>query len=174
MKVLDIGSGQHPHPNATDYLEKYPDENVERGADFVKPSGRLHIGDVEDMHMFKDKEFDFSYCKHVLEHVIDPVKACNEIMRVSKAGYIETPATLWEAHFGRKYHKWTVEKYGNKLVFSTNVFKPTTLRATHSLDKLYASDPSFRQYFDSNIDRWYVRFEWADSFEVEVFQLGKK
>lgn len=167
-KILDIGSGQNPHKDATHFLEKYPDKNVERGADFVKPKGNLHIGDVEDMYFFKDNEYDYSYCKHVLEHVLDPVKACSEIMRVSKAGYIETPTEMWERMFGRTYHKWVVKKEGNTLIFKANKYQSAVEAIGWSFDTIYAQDIHFRSWFDTNIDKMYVRFEWKNDFNVKV------
>ena len=40
---------------------------------------------------FKDKEFDFVIASHILEHVDDPFKFCNELTRIGKRGYIEVP-----------------------------------------------------------------------------------
>jgi hypothetical protein len=49
----------------------------------------------------------------VLEHVDDPHKACNEIMRVSERGFIEWPSAFSEIGYGYPsdtrgwpYHKW--------------------------------------------------------------------
>lgn len=61
------------------------------GAPLQNPDGKpLYKCSVEQMP-FKDKEFDFVYCSHVLEHVVDPIRACRELMRVARRGYIETP-----------------------------------------------------------------------------------
>ena len=167
-KILDIGSGQNPHPDATHFLEKYPDENVERGANFVKPKGQLFIGDVEDMNMFGYNEFDYSYCRHVLEHVENPIKACTEIQRVAKAGYIERPTEMWERMFGRRYHKWVVRKDGNNLIFKENHYKTASNEIGWSFDSIFSSDPLFREWFERNIDLMYVRFEWNNSFNIEI------
>lgn len=168
MKVLDIGSGQNPHADATHFLEKYPDKNVERGADFVKPKGELIIGDIEDMHMIGNKEFDYSYCTHVLEHVENPEKACEEIMRVAKAGYIETPTEMWERMFGRKYHKWVLKKEGNTLIFKKNPYQPAQEVIGWTFDKMHAQDKHFRAWFDTHLDLMVVRFNWKDNFNVVV------
>ncbi len=45
---------------------------------------------------FADNEFDFVYCRHVLEDLYNPFFACDEMSRVAKAGYIETPSPLAE------------------------------------------------------------------------------
>ena len=47
---------------------------------------------------YPDDYFDFINCSHVLEHLISPINAMNEFMRVLRPGgvvYIETPHTRW-------------------------------------------------------------------------------
>lgn len=63
------------------------------------------------MSAFRDKEFDFVYCSHVLEHVRDPAKACAELMRIGKRGFIETPTRgkdLWLGTAAVSNHRWAV------------------------------------------------------------------
>jgi len=43
---------------------------------------------------FKDKEFDFSFTSHILEHIKEPIPFLQEIVRISKSGYIEVPSPL--------------------------------------------------------------------------------
>jgi ubiquinone/menaquinone biosynthesis C-methylase UbiE len=45
---------------------------------------------------YEDKEFDFVYCRHVLEDLIYPFRVIKEMQRVAKAGYIETPSPMAE------------------------------------------------------------------------------
>src|SRR5581483_7473113 len=49
---------------------------------------------------FSTRQFDFSICSQTLEDVRDPVFVCNELMRVSRAGYIEVPSRLEEQSYG--------------------------------------------------------------------------
>lgn len=75
---------------------------------------------------YEDKQFDFSFCSHTLEDVRDPLAVCRELMRVSRAGYIEMPSIARElfvktrlprlrALFGRPpevgffHHRWFCE-----------------------------------------------------------------
>src|SRR5260370_17414930 len=51
---------------------------------------------------YPDKHFDFSFCAGTLEDVRDPIGACHELMRVSRAGYIETPSRLREIFHERR------------------------------------------------------------------------
>lgn len=45
---------------------------------------------------FDNKSFYFSFCRHTLEDIQNPINAFNEIIRVSNKGYIETPSPLVE------------------------------------------------------------------------------
>lgn len=49
-----------------------------------------------DKFKYSDKYFEFVYCRHTLEDIQNPINAFNELVRVSKSGYIETPSPLVE------------------------------------------------------------------------------
>jgi len=88
-KVLEIGPGFEPFSKATDFCGWTMEEK-----------GRLpnyKTADVStEMLPYKNKEFDFVYCRHVIEDLWNPVNALKEISRIAKAGYIETPSALCE------------------------------------------------------------------------------
>lgn len=122
-RVLDIGSGHLPFPFATHLADlSLGDDQVGRaGARFKVVDGKEHHEcSVEDLP-FPDQSFDFIYCSHVLEHTGDPARACRELMRVGRRGYIETPTRgkdLW-LHTARiSNHRWAVEWVHDTLVFS--------------------------------------------------------
>jgi SAM-dependent methyltransferase len=80
---------------------------------------------------FEDGKFDFVVCAHTLEDVRDPVWVCNEMNRVARAGYIETPSRLEEQTYGIhgpwvgwSHHHWLVEAESGTLTF---VFKSHVL-----------------------------------------------
>ncbi len=122
-KVLDIGSGHLPFPLATDLADiTLSDDGYGRARAAMKVvAGRpLYECNVENMP-FADREFDFVYCSHVLEHVANPENACAELMRVGKRGYIETPARAKDLFLNTakvSNHRWAVAVEGNKLIFS--------------------------------------------------------
>lgn len=92
-KVLDIGSGHLPFPLATHLADlAVQDGSVGRNnMPFRYVDGKpIYECNVESLP-FADKEFDFVYCSHVLEHVEHPDQACRKLIRVAKRGYIETP-----------------------------------------------------------------------------------
>lgn len=92
-KVLDIGSGHLPFPLATHLADlAIRDGSVGRnGIPFRYQEGKPVYECPVEHTPFRDKEFDFVYCSHVLEHSPDPAQACRELMRIAKRGYIETP-----------------------------------------------------------------------------------
>jgi SAM-dependent methyltransferase len=65
---------------------------------------------------FSDDQFDFAVCSHTLEDVRDPVRVCQELARVAKAGYVEVPSRLEEQSpmagrpgIGWTHHRWLID-----------------------------------------------------------------
>jgi len=122
--VLDIGSGHRPHPDATHLVDLYLKDDTERGKKLKRLGKYLVQANIEALP-FKDKVFEYIYASHVLEHTNDPAEACRELMRVGKAGYIETPDPFYEQGYGYpkkergwSFHHWYVWLSGDrKLVF---------------------------------------------------------
>ncbi|MSU33894.1 MAG: methyltransferase domain-containing protein [Pedosphaera sp.] len=75
---------------------------------------------------FPDKMFDYVICSHTLEDIPNPFVVCEELQRVSKAGYIEAPARVVEqtrgqdGKTGADHHHWVVEVQGNRVLFTAN------------------------------------------------------
>lgn len=85
-KVLEIGPGILPFDLATDFIGTNE-----------KIKNYCNIDIDKDIFPYKNNNFDFVYCRHVLEDIQNPDFALNEILRVSKyGGYIETPSPLIE------------------------------------------------------------------------------
>lgn len=122
-RVLDIGSGDIPFKYATDLADiAIEDDKYGRaGVPFKYIAGKpVFECNVEELP-FDDKEFNFVYCSHVLEHVAHPEKACDELMRVAKRGFIETPTRakdLWLNTAKLSRHRWAVEKIKDVLIFT--------------------------------------------------------
>ena len=86
--VVDAGCGEKYFEAATELIDYLPLKNVDK---------KLHNLDVSwDKLPYKDKEVDFLYCRHTLEDVNNPRWLIQEINRVAKAGYIETPSPIVE------------------------------------------------------------------------------
>ena len=169
--IIDIGGGHDPIEKANVVTDLYLDgDNTSRGNPNLKlfPHQKFVQCNMENMP-FKDNEFDYSYCRHVLEHVDNPIQACKEIMRISKEGYIETPTELWEKLFGRKYHKWVLRLEEDILIFKKNPGKTNTFNG----DKLFSECQMFKEMFVENIDLFSVRLHWKKKFNFLVFN-GEK
>ena len=105
------------------HLDPLPGERFSKSTwhqvDFLKPRFKLP---------FPDKFFDFSVCGHTVEDLADPSGLLDELLRVSKAGYIETPSRLSEQTIGVRdrmtnaqghpHHHWIVESENNHLLLS--------------------------------------------------------
>lgn len=119
--IADIGSGHHPLPEATYCIERDLEESTERcGNKTVIPNGGLILADISNGIPLPDKSCDFVVASHILEHVNDPVAFCNELMRIGKAGYIETPGP-WQEWFDPKPdHKWVITNKNGMLHFRKN------------------------------------------------------
>ena len=121
---------------------------------------------------FEDDQFDFAVCAHTLEDVRDPVWVCDELTRVARAGYIETPSRLEEQTYGVhgpwvgwSHHHWLVELEGGTLTF---VFKSHVLHGRR--------DFAFRQGFAEGLDpaERVVALFWERTFEYrERIFLGR-
>lgn len=129
-RVLDVGSGHRPHEDATHLVDLLPEDDSERGG-AVKMLGRSLVVATVEALPFKDRTFDYVYACHVLEHTDRPEAACRELMRVARAGYIETPSPFFEQGYnyprpdrGWSFHKWFVWVDGDDAL----VFEPKTPR----------------------------------------------
>ena len=117
-RVLDVGSGQSPHPRADVLLEKFPEDNLHRAGDAIdRRDPRLVVGDALAMP-FPDGAFDYVIASHIAEHVDDPAAFCREVARVGRQGYIETPGWLGDMLLRETFHVWRVRRRGGGLDFT--------------------------------------------------------
>jgi len=90
--IIDIGCGATAFTKAThlvDFsLKPYPNKiKIKLDLDF-------------DTFPYKDHHFNFLYCRHTLEDILNPLHAFKELQRISPRGYIETPSPLIEISKG--------------------------------------------------------------------------
>jgi len=137
-EVLDVGSGNNPTSISTVLLDLYLKDDSHRSEHPLKlDEQRPFVNASVEYLPFRDKAFDYVIANHVLEHVDDPKKACMELQRVARKGYIETPSPFleqgyWVATDGKSHwekHKWYVwnpsqsvhaaytREIGRKLIF---------------------------------------------------------
>lgn len=92
--VLEVGSGGSPYFRANVLIDANEETRERHWAPFIKD--RPSVLGMGESLPFKDKIFDFVIASHVLEHSPEPEKFLNELQRVGKAGYIETPDAFME------------------------------------------------------------------------------
>lgn len=177
-KVLDIGSGHLPFPLATHLADiSLANGNIGRaGAPFKYQDGKPVFECSVENTPFRDKEFDFVYCSHVLEHSPNPAKACKELMRIAKRGYIETPTKGKDVFLNTakssnhcnyvelnndvltfyKYQPWEIDGLHNDILLKMHV-QPETEREKAFSALLYL--------FPRSINTMLL---WKDDFKYQV------
>lgn len=154
-RVLDVGGADDVFPRADAVIDARPYDSRRRGSP-PPPSLRQrlrgssgadrqvldlperftaetwYVGDVCDAATWTalaDQSFDFVVCSHVLEDVRDPVFVCRQLVRVGRAGYIETPSRFRECAKARaddedagwNHHRWIVDVEADRLVFTAKL-----------------------------------------------------
>lgn len=178
-KVLDIGSGGFPFPLATHIADLYPEETSHRQERLIKDQRPFYVCDIHKLP-FKDKEFDFVYCSHVLEHLADPIKACQELMRVAKRGYIETPTKTSDIMLNflklKEHHLWHIHKLPGALIFIA--YQPEERIDTGVSNFYYELHSKYQNPFQTLMRNNHQLFDnmflWDDKFQVYVFDREGK
>jgi ubiquinone/menaquinone biosynthesis C-methylase UbiE len=173
-KVLDIGSGGYPFPLATHLADLYEGETSHRMEELKRDKRPFTNCDIHELP-FQDNEFDFVYCSHLLEHVDDPARACEELMRVAKRGYIETPTKTHDIMLNYLYmenhHKWHVDLTGNSLIFIEYMEHERVSTGTkHFKQQLLSrwANP-FQKLVSENQHLFNNMFLWEGKFNYYVF-----
>lgn len=162
--VLEIGSGDNPHPRSNVLVDRFLGaDNRERGGDLVVDRPFV----VADAHHlpFKDQAFAYTICSHILEHMDDPQLFAHELMRVSEAGYIQSPAEIAERLFHWSFHRWYVN-----LIDDTFVLHPKESQEPFGelFDYLYEYNPAYAFFQRSMPDLFWAECEWHGDLKVEV------
>lgn len=173
-KVLDVGSGNKPFPQAT-HLIDMPDTKGQRHGKDLKIDGRTLIeGDVCDvLGDFPDKHFDFCYSSHTFEHIKDLPKALELISAKCKRGFYALPGSDFEFlttedHFG---HVNLCRQIGNTLHIAKRL--PSTV--IDRLGKIYgkianANLDGFLDMWENEFRFiWEIRHYWEDGINYAVY-----
>jgi hypothetical protein len=164
--VLEVGSGQSPHPRADVLVDKYVADNFERpheiGVDFGKPFI------VADGHRlpFADGSFDYVIALHVLEHATAPERFAAELTRVSGAGFVQVPSSVSELTFGWPYHPWLIDREGDTLVFHPREGRRAPVGDL--FHRAYAESALLRIWWAANRSLFHHSVEWRGALSVRV------
>lgn len=162
--VLEVGAGGNPYPRANVMLDAL-EETVERNEQSLVKDRPLVLGLVEELP-FKDKAFDFVIASHVLEHTDNPEKFLKELMRVSKAGYIETPDGWFEKICAFTYHRLEVSNdNGIILINKKSSYKPESI--AYFWEKI-KSNKNFMHFLRVNPDFYHMRYYWRDEIKFKI------
>nr|WP_321404157.1 class I SAM-dependent methyltransferase [uncultured Desulfobacter sp.] len=164
--VLDVGSGGNPYPRANVLLDGYED-TIERYHSALVKDRPIVLGKIEKLP-FKDKTFDFVIASHVLEHSTDPEAFLRELMRVGKAGYIETPDAFFERINPFRFHRLEVFEDQNTI----QLFRKASWKCDPELVELYEKklkqDKHFSRFLSVFPEPFYMRFYWEGDIKYRI------
>jgi SAM-dependent methyltransferase/uncharacterized protein YbaR (Trm112 family) len=163
--VLEVGAGGNPYPRSNVLLDGY-DETPERLEPNLVRDRPLVLGFAERLP-FKDQSFDFVIASHILEHSPDPENFLRELMRVGKAGYIETPDAFFERINPYTYHRLEVTDHGDVI----RIFKKASWRPDTEIVDLYEKkmkDAKFLRFTSTHPEPFYMRHYWRGKIEFEI------
>ena len=164
--VLEIGSGHQPSYRSDVLCDKYL-TNEERGGSLIKDRP-IFIADCHNLP-FKDKIFDYVISCQVLEHVKDPLRCCEELSRVGKKGYIETPTLFWEKlHPSRKYHRWCILLIDDTLVFYSKDKCEQDSVFGKLFEIMYSNSLEYHLFFQSYKKFFEIKYEWYGKINCAV------
>lgn len=176
--ILDVGGGDQPIRLATHVIDIQPFNEEGRTGVMGRPTEKprftketwTQMNMCDGKWPFPDKFFDFVWCTQTLEDVRDPIFVCKEMMRVGKAGYINTPRKASELVSGMNeeayaqyyngfwHHKWLVDTQGDKLIFESKNSYAACIKW---------ADQDFVDILNKNPKLGYLELYWKDKIEAE-------
>lgn len=179
-QVLDIGPGRYPIKFATHYMD-ITDVHFKNMSEADYPGKKIVASITRIPTEFKDKQFDFVFASHILEHIECPDIAAAEISRIGKSGIVVCPGQYKEFLFGyeESEHLWDIYLDGDTMVFRHRDPKFVEMFLDKDFQSIQAT--RFRSgRFDTREHRylrnWYRRHEhgldvvlrWEGSIKVRV------
>jgi len=163
--VLEIGSGHNPKPRSDVLCDKLPEDDAQRGGKIIQD--RPFITADGQYLPFADKSFDYIISCHVLEHTESPALFLSELMRVGKAGYIETPTEIGEKLYGWEYHKWVLKNDSGKLIIKKKTKDSQFGQLFHHL---YATDHNYARFHTTHHNLFLIQYEWYGKIDYEIVE----
>lgn len=173
--VLEIGPGSTPFQRSDVFLEmRYDDVNIaksQRGEideTFTTKKPIIYYDGNE--FPFKNKEFDYVICSHVVEHVPNVELFLSECIRVGKKGYFEYPTIYFEYINNIQVHlniqkfnsKTKCFYYKSKKELNVDQFLPIQQFLSEGMNKGYIQD-----LYDFIIAYSIEGFEWEGNFNFK-------
>lgn len=168
--VLDVGSGDKPFWRSDVIVDKYLEDDQQRhsGA-MIYDKDKIFIeADVEKLP-FKDKVFDFVFCSHLLEHVENPDKALNEMVRVAKRGYIEVPNAIIDLFVPFPPHLWFCDYKDGILIFQQKEkTKNFFIDVTEKFGKFFYPHVLLQYLFSKYFKNIFITLYWEGNVKYRV------
>lgn len=167
--VLDVGSGDKPHWRADVLLDRYVDAEhaLQRsGRASARVSRPLFDADAADMP-FADGAFDYVICSHMLEHVAEPGRVIDELVRVARAGYIEVPEAASAKIVDFPSHLWWCRLVDGVLVFTAKTDRYFDREVDTFLDRSGMRQP-IADLLDRHLDHRVVELRWVGTVPYRV------
>ena len=161
LKVVDLGCGRNGSCESADVFV----DASNHSRFFMEKEFIQH--DLNDFPLpFKDKEFDYCWASHILEHVKDPATFVREMVRISKSGYIEVPTPLIDNLVSgddiheTNGHLWWVfyDDVESKIIIRP---RKHIVHKTVDIPELNRMYPFFRESF-------VIQLEWSDDIQLEM------
>lgn len=168
-RVLEVGPGATPFFRSDIFLEK----NYDNQSELVAQSGHVGLLKTEKpvykydggVFPFKDKEFDYVICSHVLEHVDNADVFLNEIQRVGKRGYLEFPTIYYDYVYNFPEHKLFL--FYKEGVINWMTKEESGLNQFRSIQKLFyrTCELGYDDLIQASKDYFFQGFEWFEKIE---------
>jgi Methyltransferase domain len=166
--VLEVGSGGNPCARS-DVLVDFGFNEKEHPRSRSVVTDRTTVFSQAESLPFQDNAFDFSITIHTLEHSESPSVFLEEISRVSKSGYIETPSPANELFYPYKFHRSFVwiqdDTLKIKMKDDWDEGIPSELRSNLST---VLSNDKFNFFYRNNPKIFNTQLYWNDHIKYEV------
>ncbi len=163
-RVLEIGPGATPHPRSDIFLELIYADVKER----IAQSGNIGLlnTDKEVVYYdggkfpFKDKEFDYVICSHVLEHVVDADEFLKELQRVGYKGYLEFPTVYYDYLYNFPEHQLFLFEKNGVIYWMTK--EESGLQNYRSIQKFFniSCELKYHNTINTFKEYFFQGFEW--------------
>ncbi len=170
-RVLEVGGGNNPHPRSNVVVDKYVDDNTHRADNLkvLKTQQFIHA-DGESLP-FKDREFDYVICCHVLEHVPHPDLFISEQTRVAPRGYLETPSLLGEYLAPKESHRWLIMDIDDKIILYDK--EKLGFKVSHDFGQLFlkylpSNSLGFKLLLRSHPQIMTMNYQWKDNIDYLI------
>jgi len=164
--VLDVGAGPFPFPKATHLIDTIAGPNV-------------YKVDIDHEPLpFPDKFFDFVHCRHTVEDIQNPLFVFQELARVAKRGYIETPSPLVEITKGvdggsPQYRGYIHHRY---IVWSNKETNTLYCLPKYPILEHIQLSPDFQKKSIAILNKysvyWNNYYTWIDNPSIVVYRHG--